>query len=372
VKTAFSELVGIEFPVAAFSHCRDVVAAVSRAGGLGVFGAAHTTPARLEVELSWIEAHAGGRPYAVDVLVPAKHAGENETELLGRIPVRHREFMQELTDRFAIPPRKPEGTHDFRGLLGSHERARANLEVALDHQVKVLASALGPFPRDIVDEAHRRGKLVAGLVGRTRHAVRQVEAGADIVVAVGAEAGGHTGTITTMVLVPEIVDAVRPVPVLAAGGIGSGRQLAAAFALGAQGAWTGSIWLTSSESAVDPMVQEKLLAAGSGDTTISRSQSGKPIRMLRTAWSDAWNAPDAPEPLEMPLQGLLVRDAITSIFEHRVEPLMGSSVGQIVGRMKEIRSCRAILLDMMEDFVEASTQVGAFAEGDSVQHRHVP
>lgn len=363
MRTEFAKLVGIDFPVAAFSHCRDVVVAVSRAGGLGVFGAAHSTPAQLEIELSWIDSHIEGRPYAVDVLVPARFEGNDEAELVRRIPVRHREFLEELMQRFGVPAKESDGAHEFLGPIATHERARASIEVALKHQVTVLASALGPLPRDIVEEAHRRGKLIAGMAGRGRHAVKQVESGADFVVAVGTEAAGHTGDITTMVLVPEVVDAVRPVPVVAAGGIGTGRQLAAALALGAQGAWTGSIWLTTTESAVDPIVQRKLLAADSGDTTRSLCQSGKPIRMLRTAWSAAWEAPDAPRPLDMPLQGLLVHEAITRIFEHRVEPLMGSSVGQIVGRMKEVRSCRAILLDMIEEFVEASSAVASFAEG---------
>src|SRR5213079_3521519 len=150
---------------------------------------------------------------------------------------------------------------------------------------------------------------VAALAGKPQHAERSLARGVDLIVAQGTEAGGHTGEISTMVLVPEVVDAVSPTPVLAAGGIGNGRQIAASLALGAQGVWCGSVWLTTEEAETHPIVKEKFLAASSSDTVRSRASTGKPARQLRTAWTEAWDSPDNPDPLPMPLHGMLIADA---------------------------------------------------------------
>jgi NAD(P)H-dependent flavin oxidoreductase YrpB (nitropropane dioxygenase family) len=219
-------------------------------------------------------------------------------------------------------------------------------------------SALGPLPTDVVARAREREIAIGGMVGNERHAVRHVEHGADFVVAQGFEAAGHHGDITTMVLVPEVVDAVDPVPVVAAGGIGTGRQIAAALALGAQAVWLGSVWLTTAESDVDPLVKRRLLAARSDDTVRSRSVSGKQMRLLRNPWTEAWEGPDAPTPLPAPLQGILARDAMVSIYENRVEPLMTSAVGQIVGQLRE-RPVAAVLLGLMDELAEALGSVGS-------------
>lgn len=176
-------------------------------------------------------------------------------------------------------------------------------------------------PADVVARAHDRDVLVAALAGSARHARKHKDAGIDVVVAQGYEAGGHTGEIASMVLTPEVVEAVDPLPVLAAGGIGSGRQAAAALALGAQGVWLGSVWLTTSEADMhSPALTRKLLAAGSGDTVRSRALTGKPARQLRTEWTDAWDGPDGPGALPMPLQGLLVAEAVSRIQKHEVDP----------------------------------------------------
>lgn len=354
----FLRLAGVEFPVVAFSHCRDVVAAVSRAGGLGVLGAAAFTPEQLELELRWIDDNCGGRPYGVNVLYPFVYEEGNEDALRRQLPERHAAFTAELLERFAIPPPRNEAVATPFGDAGivTREGVLDLVEVALRHPIRLLVSALGPLPADVRDEAAARGALVGGMVGSARHAIRHVEAGADVVVAQGVEAAGHTGEIATMVLVPEVVDAVPGTPVLAAGGIATGRQIAAALALGAQGVWIGSAWLTTIESDVDPLVKERLLRATSGDTVKTRCISGKPMRLLRNPWSDAWEAEDAPEPLRAPLQGLLVRDAMVSIYENRVEPLMTSAVGQVVGQLRELSSAE-LLLRLMEELVEAVAAV---------------
>ena len=164
----------------------------------------------------------------------------------------------------------------------------ALLDVAFAHPIRLVASALGAPRRQLIERAHAGGVLVAALAGRVEHAVRHRATGVDLIVAQGTEAGGHTGEVATMVLVPEVVDAVAPIPVLAAGGIGRGRQIAAAMALGAEGVWCGSVWLTTEEAETNPVVKQKFLAATSSDTVRSRSLTGKPARMLRSAWTDEW------------------------------------------------------------------------------------
>jgi NAD(P)H-dependent flavin oxidoreductase YrpB (nitropropane dioxygenase family) len=359
VRTALCDDFGIEFPIFAFSHCRDVVAAVSKAGGLGVLGALAFSTDQLEVELSWIDEHVEGRPYGVDVVMPATSAGAGlggpdlAAQLDAMIPEGHRQYVEEVLDRHGVPPLPPDVPRP-RGLLGwTDQGARSQVEVAMAHPISLLVSALGPPPGDVVARCRERGIRVAALVGSADHARRQVEAGVDLIVASGHEAGGHTGEISTLVLVPEVVDAVSPVPVLAAGGIGDGRQLAAVLALGAQGAWTGSIWLTTTESDVSPVVRDKLLGAGARDTVRSRALTGKPARQLRTPWTDAWDDPKGPGPLPMPLQFMLTAEAQSRIGRSGNPALAGSPVGQIVGRMNTVRPVRDVVFELVEGAVAA-------------------
>jgi NAD(P)H-dependent flavin oxidoreductase YrpB (nitropropane dioxygenase family) len=360
MRTRATEMFGIDLPIFAFSHCRDVVAEVSKAGGLGVLGALYFTPEELERELAWIDDHVGGRPYGVDVVMPASYAGAGSLDpatmhdtLEEMIPKSHRDFVTSVLAKYHVPPlpddEKP------RDLLGwTEEGARPQIEVALSHPISLLVNALGPPPKDVVDLAHEKGVRVAALVGRTDQAIKQVEQGVDVIVAQGYEAGGHTGEIATMVLTPEVVDAVAPVPVLAAGGIGTGRQMAAAMALGADGVWTGSIWLTTTESDMTPMMIEKLLAAKSNETVRSRCLTGKPARQLKTAWTDAWESPESPGTLPMPLQFMLTSEAIHRINKFSVPELVGAPVGQIVGRMNERRPTKEVVYGLVEEFIEAS------------------
>jgi NAD(P)H-dependent flavin oxidoreductase YrpB (nitropropane dioxygenase family) len=371
VRTRSSEMFGLDLPIFAFSHCRDVVAAVSKAGGLGVLGALAFSPEQLEIELNWIDDHVGGKPYGVDVVMPASYAGSGggldpermEDQLADMIPQEHKDFIERVLAEYEVPPLGDDG-EDRSGLLGwTYEGARPQVDVALAHPIKLLVNALGPPPKDVMDLAHEHGVRVAALVGNVAQAERQVNQGVDMIVAQGYEAGGHTGDVGGMVLVPEVVDAVGDrVPVLAAGGIGSGRQMAAAMALGADGVWTGSIWLTTAESDTAPAVTEKLLAAGSRDTVRSRVISGKPARQLRTAWTDAWERPDAPGYLPMPLQYMATSDAQRRITKYQVKELQGMPVGQIVGRMNTVRPVRDVIVDLMEGFIDATAQLDAFRD----------
>lgn len=374
------EMLGIEFPVFAFTHCRDVAAAVSKAGGMGVLGALAFSAEQLEMELNWIDEHVDGKPYGVDVVMPVKSADREAGlhdeskiggQLRGMISQAHWDYADKVLSDNGVAtetePEAPAGSSPMnQGILGWTEATGAPLiDVALAHPIKLLASALGPPPKEAIDRAHAQGVLVAALIGRVEQAVRDVQLGVDIIIAQGYEAGGHTGDIGGMVLVPDVVDAVAPVPVLAAGGIGDGRQMAAAMALGAAGVWTGSIWLTVAESNTGPAIMEKLLAAKSTDTVRSKAMTGKPARQLRTAWTEAWESPDSPGTLPMPLQFIVYSDAQRRIGRAGRNDLMGMPVGQIVSRMNEVRSTKDVVLDLIEGYIDtverlqrATTEVG--------------
>jgi NAD(P)H-dependent flavin oxidoreductase YrpB (nitropropane dioxygenase family) len=361
VRTPICDRLGIEFPIFAFSHCRDVVAAVSRAGGYGVLGALAFAPEELEIELSWIDEHVDGKPYGVDIVMPAKYVGKgggeeaSVTSLDSLIPDEHKSFVEDLLTEHGVPPLPEDlaGATPKAAGLNVDLEGPGQVEVSLAHGASMLVNALGPPPPDVIQQAHDAGVLVGGLCGSRVHAERQVEMGVDVVVAQGTEAGGHCGEISTMVLIPEVVDAVGDrAAVLAAGGIGRGRQMAAAMALGAQGVWTGSIWLTVAEADTQPLVVEKLLEASSRDTVRSRAMTGKPARQLRSGWTEAWEREDTPDPLPMPLQGLLFNKAGRRITRAQNRELSGFPVGQIVGSMTSVRPARDVIFDMVEEYID--------------------
>ncbi len=368
--TKVCSMLGIEFPILAFSHCRDVVAAVSKAGGFGVLGVTAHTPRQLEIDCDWIEAEIGPNlSYGIDVLIPAKYTGSDEgglpaDRLAAMIPVEHRVFVNELLARYDVPP-LPEGEVAPSGVGSwSHKGAQPLVEIALARPIRLIVNALGPAPADLVEQAHAAGKLASGLVGSRVHAERQLLNGVDLVVAQGYEAGGHTGEIATMVLVPEVVDVAGNVPVLAAGGIARGRQIAAAMALGAQGVWTGSVWLTTEEAETHPVVKQKFLAATSSDTVRSRASTGKPARQLRTAWTDEWDDPANPKPLGMPLHGMLIAEAQRRIARSAGTPGSGAErlvnyfVGQVVGQMNAIKPARQVVYEMVDEYVDVVQALG--------------
>jgi NAD(P)H-dependent flavin oxidoreductase YrpB (nitropropane dioxygenase family) len=359
--TKLAEELGLEFPIFAFTHCRDVAAAVSKAGGLGVLGIAGHSPRALSMELDWIEKEVGDKPYGVDLLLPAKFVGSDRggfdaAELDKRIPEEHRRFVDDLLVQHGVPP-LPDGVKPRSEISVGYEKQREVIELAFAHRIRLIASALGPPPSWMIEQGREQNVKVAALAGTVEHARRHVEAGVDIVVAQGYEAGGHTGQVSTMVLVPEVVDAVDPVPVLAAGGIGNGRQVTAALALGAQGVWLGSVWLTTEEAETHPVVKQKFLKASSSDTIRSRSLTGKPARQLRSAWTDAWEDPANPDPLPMPLQPRLVQEAQERISRsaHKspgAEQLSNYFVGQIVGSLNHVKSVRSVMEDLAGEYVD--------------------
>lgn len=371
VRTPICEMLGIDLPLLAFSHCRDVVAAVTNAGGFGVLGASSHTPEQLEAELAWIDEHVDGKPYGADIIVPEKFEGKGEqldvSALADRIPPGHREFVRDLLAEHGLDPDTlPVDGYEASGL--ADELGEGLLEVCFRHPIRLIANALGVPPPGMIERAKQAGIPVAALVGSTEHAVKQVQAGVDVLVAQGTEAGGHCGEVTTMVLVPEVVDAVqqvRDVPVLAAGGIVTGRQMAASIALGAAGVWTGSVWLTTEEAETAPATQQKMLGASSRDTVRSRSRTGKPSRQLASDWTAAWDRPDSPGALPLPLQLILsepVLRRLDVLAEHGdpgARALASYWVGQGVGMMNRVRPVREVILEMAEDYVDALDRVHA-------------
>ncbi len=372
--TALAEELGLEFPIFAFTHCRDVAAAVSKAGGLGVLGVAGHSPDGLDAELRWIENEVGDKPYGVDLLLPAKFVGSDKggldrAALDARIPEEHRTFVADLLEKHGVPPLPADAEVSPEFSVG-YEQQREVIELVFSHPISLIASALGPPPDWMIETGREKGVKVAALAGTVEHARRHVEAGVDLVVAQGYEAGGHTGLVSTMVLVPEVVDAVDPIPVLAAGGIGNGRQVTAALALGAQGVWTGSVWLTTEEAETHPVVKEKFLKASSSDTIRSRSLTGKPARQLRSAWTDAWEDPHNPDPLPMPLQPRLVREAQARISRtaHKspgAEDLVNYFVGQVVGSMSQVKSVRSVVEELVQEYADTMERLDQWAEGGS-------
>jgi NAD(P)H-dependent flavin oxidoreductase YrpB (nitropropane dioxygenase family) len=356
MQTALAKELGLDVPLFAFTRSPEVVVEVSRAGGMGVLGAINLSPEQLEEALVWIDAHICGRPYGVDTVMPMNYAGRgadfDEAQLRALISPAHHAFVQKLLDEHGVGPLPADFERKGEDLLGwSLERGKEHVEIALRHPIALIANALGTPPPDVIEQAHAQGVKMAALCGKVKQAVAHKEAGIDIIVAQGWEAGGHTGDIAGMILCPEVVDAVGDTPVLMAGGIGSGRQMAAALALGAQGVWTGSIWLTTAEhQTYNPdIVNRKLLAAGSGDTVRSRAISGKPARQLKTAWTEAWESEESPGFLPIPLMWMVQAEAVERIYHHHNEALAGSPVGQIVGRMNEVKPTAQVMREITDE-----------------------
>tara|TARA_B100000214_G_scaffold49021_1_gene30681 strand:- start:3110 stop:4246 length:1137 start_codon:yes stop_codon:yes gene_type:complete len=363
------EKLGIEFPLFAFSHSRNVVAEVSKAGGFGVFGAVGQTPENLEQELNWIDENIDGKPFGIDLLIPNRmdHKNENSQtsdDLKALIPNEYYNFVDNVleahdldTDDLWSGKYGIDYTHNMR-------EAGANqlLEVAFRHPITLFVNALGVPPKSVIEKCRDKNILVGALTGAREHAVKHAAAGVDILVVSGTEAGGHCGEISTMVVVPDVIESVKSyqdIFVLAAGGIATGGQMAACMAMGAAGVWCGSVWLTSPEAETIPTVKKKMLEANSRKTIRSRSRTGKPTRQLQSAWTDAWASPNALQPLEMPLQGVLSRPAMDKIDTKAAVGHAGAValstyyVGQAVGLMNEEKSVKAIVYEFMEDYVEA-------------------
>ena len=369
MRPAICEQYGIDFPLFAFSHCRDVVAAVTNAGGLGVLGATAYTPELLDQELSWIDDHVGGKSYGLDLIVPAKFEGKGEKlsrgELATRIPEDYRGFIADLLAAHDI---EPEASPRTGPSFLSGDTGKDLLEVAMSHPIKLIANALGVPPDYMIEAGKERGIPVAALVGAKEHAVKQVAAGVDLIVAQGTEAGGHCGEVTTLVLIPEVLEALAAIgsktPVLAAGGIVTGRQMAASVAMGADGAWTGSVWLTTEEAETAPHTVQKFLAATSRDTIRSTGRTGKPARQLVSDWTDAWQPNEGGhKTLPLPLQSMLAEPVIRRVDVLAAQGHPGAQalatyfVGQGVGLMNKVKPAREVVREFIEDYLAATERL---------------
>jgi NAD(P)H-dependent flavin oxidoreductase YrpB (nitropropane dioxygenase family) len=376
MKSVICDMFGIDFPLLAFSHCRDVVVEVSKAGGMGVLGAVDVrSPEQFEAELKWIDEHIGGKSYGVDFIVPMKFEGKGEkvtnAAAAASVPAEHKEFARSLLASHGIDVSDMSDERFERGSkIGRNIRddgAQSLMDVAFSHPIKLIANALGTPPGYMIERSRKAGVPVAALVGAPEHAIRQAQAGVDIIIAAGTEAGGHCGEVGTLVLVPEVLQALKSIgsaiPVLAAGGIVTGRQMAACMAMGAAGAWTGSVWLTTPEAETSPVVKEKMLAASSRDTIRSKSRTGKPCRQLRSEWTDAWEQEGAPKPLPMPLQSIVSDTSMSKVLKlangghEGARKLASYFVGQGVGLMNTSQSTRAVVQEFMTDFLEAAERL---------------
>jgi NAD(P)H-dependent flavin oxidoreductase YrpB (nitropropane dioxygenase family) len=369
MRTSFCNDVGIEAPIFAFTHCRDVVVAVSKAGGLGVLGAGFMDVDQLHEELDWIDAHIGDRPYGVDVVIPQNYVGrdeeglteqELEDKLWAMVPNEHLALAEKLLKEHGVPPWPETGRPKIFGW--TRQTVMPCLEEALTRpKCRLIANALGTPPADIIRQVKDGGRLIGALCGKRKQAIQHRDAGLDFVVAQGTEGGGHTGEIGSMVLWPDIIDSVSPLPVLAAGGIGNGRQMLAAMAMGAAGVWTGSLWLTVEEAHAQPAQKESFLKAGVDDTVRTKAWTGKPARVLRNHWTDSWDDPDTLEPLPMPLHGLVTADAMrrteTYAGADRTQDVAMNICGQVIGQINQVESCKSVVYRLIDEYLAALEQV---------------
>jgi NAD(P)H-dependent flavin oxidoreductase YrpB (nitropropane dioxygenase family) len=372
MKTPLCHKLGCELPIFAFSHCRDVIVEVTKAGGFGVLGASTFSPDQLEAELRWIDQHVQGRPYGVDVLIPAaydKAAEKSPEDLQQMIPQGHRDFMENILSAAGVAPLAADDLANLREELvngrGSMtpDGARRLLRVALEHsQVKLVVSALGSPPPDVVLDLKARGVMVGAMCGKGEHAARHKAAGVELIVAQGTEAGGHTGDVATMVLVPQVVQTAGPdVFVLAAGGIAKGSQIVASLALGAQGVWCGTLWLATRESELDAFEKSVLFAARTEDAVRRKARTGKHVRMLKSRLSEAWEQEGAPPYLPTPLQGILYNEAHARVVRSKQKDLYSFPAGQVVGMLNEESSVRQVMVQLQEEYLETMGRLDRLA-----------
>ena len=358
-----TEMVGCEFPLFAFSHCRDVVAAVSRAGGFGVLGAVSFSPEQLEAELAWIDENVDGKPYGIDVLIPEVQAvgkSVSTEEIVARIPPEYRDFTVQILEEAGVKSDRAEPRS--AASRPNTSLGEELLEVSFNHPVRLIANALGTAPPSMIEAGKKHGIPVAALVGAKEHAIKQIDAGVDIIVAQGGEGGGHCGEVSTIVLIPEVVRAIeeagKDIPVLAAGGIMNGQQMAGMMAMGAEGAWCGSVWLATAESETNEIFRKKMIEATSRDTIRSKHRTGKFSRQLRSSWHTKWEEAGK-DALPMPFMMLLSEPVLRAIDKAAVngnpkaQEMATYFVGQGVGLVREERSATAVVQDFKEGFAEA-------------------
>lgn len=358
--TPICDRLGITHPIFGFAHDVSTVAAITNAGGFGVYGATRRFPDEIRAELAEIRRLVGNRPFGVDLVLPPGMPEHNSRAAIeAEIPQAHKDFVAGLIEKYQVPAASEPGMRTR--FIRSAEIEAEQLRAVLESDVDMFACGIGA-PPDAVAEAKERGKTTLALIGSPHHVARSRAAGVDMLVAQGYDAGAHTGPIGTFSLVPQIVDEAGDIPVLVAGGVATGRHIAASLAMGAAGVWMGTAWLLSTEHQghMHPVNTAKLKAAGSADTVITRSESGKTFRQVRTAWSQEWESRDAPEPLKMPYQDVLVGDLLGAIEEHDIEPLIHSGAGQSVAYFNEVRPVADIMSTLVSEAESALARQQSF------------
>ncbi|OGK77974.1 MAG: hypothetical protein A2X52_23030 [Candidatus Rokubacteria bacterium GWC2_70_16] len=338
LRTRICDRLGIEHPIFAAGMggvtLAPLAGAVSAAGGMGVLGATFLTPEGLREEIAAVR-RITDRPFGVDLLVPTDIPAEVGARAIPRFPSFLADLLPEVEGLRGNPP--PPLTLDL---------ARAQVEAALGERVPVLVSGLGT-PEWLVREAHRAGTIVMSLVGTVRQARRLADMGVDVIIAQGAEAGGHVGAVTTFVLVPQVVDAVS-VPVLAAGGIADGRGVAAALMLGAEGAWIGTRFLATVESSAHEAHKKRILEVTEEGTVVSRSYTGKPSRVLKNRFTERWKGHEA-EILPMPWQRIWVEPLVAPAKAAGRVDIANFPTGQVAGGITDIPHAAEVVARLVEE-----------------------
>lgn len=360
--TALCRRLGIRYPIFGFSHSIEVTVALANAGCFPVYGATRDMPDQIASHLAEIRDRIGDGRFGVDLLLPAGVGTETDrAAVLEGLPASHKQFVDHLRAKYHVPAATARTF--FSSQVRSQQLFAEQIDAVMGSSANAFAAGIGSPPA-VIERARQTGKVTISLVGSAKHAKAAKAAGVDLIVAQGADAGGHTGPIGTYSLVPQVVEVAGNIPVLAAGGVGHGKHIAAAFALGAQGAWLGTAWLTSREHALKEVLLRKVLAARAEDTVISRSHSGKPARLLRSAWSDEWDAQSAPPPLGMPFQQVLTGELLAAVNEHEVEPLIYEGAGQGVGWFNESLPVAEIVARLVRETDTALSTMAATLRGD--------
>lgn len=359
LRTPVCDRLGIAHPIFGFSHSVDVVVEIARAGGYPVLGLAREMPHEIPHILRAVDERMQGRPYGVDLMLPAAVPRTGSIDdVRAALPAAHVDFVQGLRERFNVqPPQKPSF---FTTQVRSEDLFESQIEQVLASNATGVATAIG-LRADLIARAKARGKTTFSLVGSVRHAQKALALGVDVLVAQGYDAGGHTGSVGTFSLVPQIVAAAGDVPVLAAGGIGNGAQIVGAIGMGAQGGWLGTLWMAARENHTPPALLARLIAAGSEDTVISRAHSGKPCRVVRSDWIDAWAEQGAPEPLAMPMQQALTGDVFASIHEHDDPRLVYEAAGQSVFAIREATTIERQMATLLDEMSAAAARLRGFS-----------
>ena len=362
LNTALCRRLGIRTPIFGFSHSVDVTVALANAGCFPVYGATRDLPEQIVANLAQIRERIGNGRFGVDLLLPSGVGSETDrAAVVAGLPAAHKAFVEHLREKYRVPP----ATHKtfFSSQIRSQQLFAEQIDAVLGSSADAFAAGIG-LPASVIERAVKSGKFTISLVGSAKHARAAKAAGVDLIVAQGCDAGGHTGPIGTYSLVPQVVDAAGDTPVLAAGGVGHGRHIAAAFGLGAQGVWLGTAWLTSREHALNEVLLKKVLAARAEDTVISKSHSGKAARLIRSAWTEEWDAPSAPAPLNMPYHQVLTGELLAAVEEHGIEALAYEGAGQGVGWFNELKSVAEIVERLVGETRAAFDQMGARLRGD--------